>query len=125
MKKSRLQLYPLRPDAGRDFKGSKIHTVPMQSMTLREIIRRFVRKESLPINREGVYHDGFGDLEKMQHEDLTYTYERIAQMKEIQKKWRDQEKAKAEGEAALPPPGPSGPVTGVVVGGQAPPPPPA
>lgn len=67
----KLILYPSRKVSGQKFKGCKVYTLPSQAMTLQEILRRFVRNESLPIAREGVYEDRFGDLEKLKTKDIT------------------------------------------------------
>lgn len=93
-----MRLYPPVKVEGQSFKGVKVITVPNQSMTLKEIIKRFIRKESLPIDKEGVYVEGLGDLEKMQHEDMTYRDDRIAELKSIVKSGKD--KIKLEEEAA-------------------------
>lgn len=54
----------------------------MQSMSLQEILRRFVRKESLPISKEGVYEDRYDyDLEKLAKEDMTVQQEVLDEMK--------------------------------------------
>lgn len=63
----------------------KKQTVPNQSMSLQEIIKRFIRKEALPLEKEGVYEERFGDLEKLSREDITVRRERAAQLKD----WAD------------------------------------
>lgn len=78
-----LVLYPKIPVKGQSFAGVKRVVVPMQSLSLKEIIRRFVKQESLPISKEGVYDDRFDyDLEKLAHEDLTVQHEVIEEMKQ-------------------------------------------
>lgn len=67
---------------GQSFAGVKKHVIPSQSMTLREIIKRFLRKESLPIEKEGFYEERFGDLEKISKEDVVVQHERAADLKE-------------------------------------------
>lgn len=94
---SKLILYPKVPREPQDFKNAKRHVVPMQSMTLQEIIKRFVRKESLPIAREGTYAEGFGDLEKIAVEDMTIRDERLAEQRS---KVRGMKKALEDQEAA-------------------------
>lgn len=54
--------------------------VPDQSMGLKEIIKRFIRKESLPIQKQGFYEDRFGDLEKMANEDIVVQLERAKEI---------------------------------------------
>lgn len=77
-----IRLYPQVVVKGQSFVGVKEHVVPMQSMTLREIIRRFVRKEALPISHEGTYNDEYEyDLEKLAKEDLTVREEVLATVK--------------------------------------------
>lgn len=54
------------------FKGAKVHVVPNQSMTLHEVLRRFTKKEALPVSKEGTYEDRYDyDLEKLAKEDIT------------------------------------------------------
>lgn len=98
-------LYPDRKVVGQDFSKEKVIVVPDQSMTLKEILRRFVRRESLPVEHNGIYAEGFGDLEKMVHEDFVEQEERI---NELRKKVEDGKaksrkevdaKAKAKSEA--------------------------
>lgn len=77
-----VQLYPTVVVARQSFTGAKVHTVPKQSMTLREIIQRYVRKMPIPVSMDqGIYQDRMGDLEKMQHDDLTIQAERAAEVK--------------------------------------------
>lgn len=59
----------------------KVKTVPSQSLSLREIIRRFVRHESLPVHKDGVYEDRMGDLEKLSNADITEQLERAEDIK--------------------------------------------
>jgi len=73
-------LYPKVPRKALSFKKCKVVVVPDQSMGLREIIKRFVRKESLPVQQQGYYEDRFGDLEKIAQEDIVV---QLARAKEI------------------------------------------
>lgn len=120
-----MRLYPEVKVKRQSFVGHKVHTLPQQAMTLRDIILRFTRKESLPIDKEGVYIDNMGDLEKAQYLDLTEKYERAQAMREKVDKYRkvliDREEA-AKKALESPPPGPSttGAVTGSPGSGQAP-----
>lgn len=99
----KVRLYPPVKVIGKSFKNSVRHTVPMQSMSLREIVKRFVRRESLPQFKEGMYEDRFGDLEKLKKEDLVVQYERLeelrSQLKAMKKRIEDKEQeAKAAAE---------------------------
>lgn len=67
--------------ARQSFIGQKVEVVPNQSMSLKEILRRFVKREALPVAREGMYEDRFGDLEKLKNADITEQMERIEQIK--------------------------------------------
>lgn len=73
-----LRLYPPVEITGQDFTKVKSHFLPNQSLTLKDIIKRFIRKESLPIGRDGVYNENLGDIEKMAREDITVQQERAA-----------------------------------------------
>jgi len=65
-----IRLYPPRRQKGQSFKGVKKVVVPNQSMTLQQILKRFIKHEALPIVKEGVYSDEQDiDLEKFKHED--------------------------------------------------------
>lgn len=94
---------------GISFKKVKRVTLPNQCMSLREIIKRFVRHEALPVLQEGVYEDRFGDLEKLAKADITEQLEEADRLKNVvsdyvvsQKKKAAEEKAKAAA-AAMPP----------------------
>lgn len=63
------------------FKLEKRITVPQQSMTLHEIIRRFVRREQLPVLKEGTYETRMGDLEKLAKEDISVQMERVEEIR--------------------------------------------
>lgn len=102
--------YPVVIVKAQDYSHVKVKTVPDQSMSLQEIIRRFTRKESLPIEKEGTYETRFGDLEKIGNMDLTEQSEKIADIKEAVGKYEKRYKAKKAAESAaaaaasLPPP---------------------
>lgn len=71
-------LYSRRtPPKPYSFKNEKVVTVPNQSMTLREIIRRFTRKEPLAIEKEGFFETRFGDIDALQRMDITEKIEAI------------------------------------------------
>lgn len=86
----------LRP--GITIVGKKI-VVPNQAMSLEEILRRFVRNESLPIGKDSEYYeDGEDDLEKIPHMDLVDQMEYMDKLKETQKAYKVQESKKAKAE---------------------------
>lgn len=115
-----MRLYKPVKVVGQRFDQTKVVVVPNQSMTLKEIIRRFVRKESLPVHQEGIYEDRMGDLEKIANEDIFDKHERASALKSKLKKQQDRQSRAVE--SPLPTPAPSGAVTGSVGSGQAPPP---
>lgn len=118
-----IRLYPPVKVAGQDFSKAKIVVVPQQSMTLKEIIKRFIRKESLPIEKEGIYEERMGDLEKLAKSDITYRMEKAESLDKVIKKRQKAEAdaaAKKALESPLPAPAPSGAVTGSAGSGQAP-----
>lgn len=106
-----LRLYPRIQVRGKSFKGCKVHVVPDQSMTLADILKRFIRKESLPVAKEGFYAEDLGDIEKMQRDDLSVIHERTAEARDklrdaeaseaAKKKAEDDAKAKAEFDLAV------------------------
>lgn len=83
-----------KPALGADFSKEKVQVVPDQSLSLQEILTRFTRGESLEIGREGNFHDSPDDLEKIAHLDLVEREEYIESMKEIQKRYKEQEEAR-------------------------------
>lgn len=89
-----------RKRAGQSFTGVKRCTVPNQSLTLQEIVKRFIRRESLPISKEGVYEDRFGDLEKLAKADIIEQMAKVEELKSQIKAFQDREKARAAKEAA-------------------------
>lgn len=91
-----LRLYPEVKVLGQSFVGVKRVTVPNQSLSLRDILQRFVRRESLPVLQEGFYEDRFGDLEKIKEEDITQKHERVNELKDVVSKGRKAEKEAAE-----------------------------
>lgn len=80
MKTSNLYSVPSRK--AQSFKGVKNVVIPMQSMTLQEILRRFVKRESLPSQKEGVYEDRYDyDLEKLAKADRVEQDEVLSDLK--------------------------------------------
>lgn len=88
---------------GQSYKDQPIVVVPNQSMSIQEIWRRFTRREAVPAEKEGIYTDKLGDLEKLRDADITVRHERAATLKEkikaAQKRMAD--KAQAEKEEAI------------------------
>lgn len=78
----RLILYPEVKIQGIDFSKEKVVVVPDQSMSLHEIIKRFTRRESLPVQREGFYESRFDDLSKYHALDYTEKEDYIATVRE-------------------------------------------
>jgi len=78
-----MRLYPKVAIVGQSFAGVPSVTVPNQSMTLKDIIARFIRRESLPIgNSQTMYAEGLGDLEKMAYSDITVQMEKADWIRE-------------------------------------------
>lgn len=100
-----MTLYPTRPIEGESFKGVKQQTVPNQSMTLKDIIKRFIRKESLPVMKDGLYVDDLGDLEKLARQDITVRMERAEQLRDYIEKADARMEALKKAQAAKPVPG--------------------
>lgn len=80
--KRKIVLYPVFEEKGLDLSKEPKVVVPNQSMTLRDIIKRFVKKESLPAQKEGIYHESEYDLEKLSKADLTEQHEVIEELKQ-------------------------------------------
>lgn len=79
--KKKMVLYPKVDRKPQDYKGEKLVTVPNQSMSLSEILRRFTRKESLPIEKDGFYETRFGDLEKTANADILEQFEKADEIR--------------------------------------------
>lgn len=103
-----IRLYRPVKVTGKSFVGVKRQTVPNQSLSLREIVKRFIRREPLPVAKEGYFEDRFGDLEKISKADIVVQLERAEELKGQIKAFNDREKAKADkaaaSAAAAPPP---------------------
>lgn len=77
-------------------KGKRV-TVPNQCMSLEEMLRRFVRREALPVEKQGVYVESEYDLEKLAKEDRVHQEEVLAEMKrDTESKKKKVEEAKAK-----------------------------
>lgn len=75
-------------------------------MSLQEIIRRFVKRESLPMSKEGTYEDRYDyDLEKLAKADRTIQDEVVddlkSQVKAADKKITDNRNAQLAKEQAV------------------------
>lgn len=100
-----IRLYPVVVVKAQSFKSVKKTVVPNQSMSLQEIVRRFVKREQLPVAREGLYEERFGDLEKLSKADITVQMERVEEIKADialhEKRYQERKrKVKADMEAA-------------------------
>lgn len=95
-----IQCYLSRPTVGQSFVGQKKLTVPSQNLSLREIIRRFVRREALPQSKDGLYEDRFGDLEKLSRMDIVEKMEKVEELKSQIAAFEAREKARFEKEKA-------------------------
>lgn len=87
-----------KPTEGVSFFDVVNQTVPNQSMSLEEILRRFSRGEPVPVGQEVNYSDSDVDLEKLKNLDLVDREEYINSLNEVKKKFELQEKRKAEAE---------------------------
>lgn len=96
-----MRTYPTVVVKGQSFADVKKHVVPMQSLSLKEIVKRFIRREALPISKEGIYEDRYDyDLEKLAHEDLTVQSEVHQEFKQkavdLQEKLKKEESEKKD-----------------------------
>lgn len=82
---------------GQDFSNVPDIVVPDQSLSLQEILDRFTRNESLPVDMGGEFgSEDFDnslniDLEKMARADLTEKAEYYNALEELKKKFKAQE----------------------------------
>lgn len=92
--------YNLQLHSGKVRKGRKKITVPDQSMTVQEIMRRFVRGVSIDVPRkQGVYNeDAQYDLERLSRLDIDEKTEMAARLREeaveMQRDIQEAERAK-------------------------------
>jgi len=108
-----MRLYPKVKVIGQSFAGVKETAIPSQSMSLKEIIRRFVRRESLPIEKDGIYEERMGDLEKLANADITEKMERVEQLKSTIKKATKSYEEKNQSKKVTPESGKTTPTTEV------------
>lgn len=111
-----IRCYPPVPVRGQDFSNVKKVTVPKQSLSLREILKRYVRREPLPGVQDGTYDERFGDIEKLAKADIVVQMEKIDELKATIKRVRKKEADRIEAArlAALPPTPPPTPPAPVV-----------
>lgn len=91
---------------GQDFSKVVDMTVPDQSLSLQEILERFVRNEPLPIGKGGEYDDDADldnplsiDLEKIARADMTEVMEYYNALEDLKKRYDAQEKKAAQEKA--------------------------
>ena len=93
-----LILYPTREIKGQSFDGDPVFTKPDESLSLKEILKRYVRGERLPTSvKQGYYESRYPyDLEKLQNLDITQKLSIAEEMKEYVKaqKLREEEAAR-------------------------------
>lgn len=104
----KLITYSVPAGPGQSFKGVKRGVIPNQSMSLQEIIRRFIKREALPQMKDAIYEDRYEyDLEKLSKADRTIQDEVLMDLKadveRYRKKYKDDMEAKAAKAAAVPP----------------------
>lgn len=89
-----------KPSKGISFAGIKSIVVPDQSYSLKEILQRFTRGESMPVLHEGRYDETTDiDLEKVKHLDLVDKHELIQQQKTFRAQHQEKETARLKAEA--------------------------
>jgi len=74
-------------------------TVPNQSLSLNEIVKRFVRREALPVMHDGVYEERFGDLEKLKYADIYDRREKAKELKALVDEFNAREKVRIDADA--------------------------
>lgn len=82
------------PSKGTEAKGPEL-VAPNQALSLRQILERFTRNQAVPVGRDHSYDEGEDDLEKVAHMDLVDKAEFVEKLKQTQKDFEKQEKAKA------------------------------
>lgn len=97
---SNVVLYPKVARRPKVFNGVKICTVPGQAMSIKEMFRRFLRREALPVERPGEYIESEYDLEKVARLDRVEKDEIIAEMKVKNAKLKEQADAAVAKKAA-------------------------
>lgn len=86
-----------KPSKGVDFSKEVDIVVPDESMSLEEILKRFTRGEAVAAGHETEFdNDSEIDMEKLRNADLVDKAEMADQMKEVQKRFDEQEKARKD-----------------------------
>lgn len=75
------RLYPVVARRRQDFTGVKRVTIPNQTMSLKEMFKRYVRREPLPLEKKGIYVESDYDLEKVSKMDRVDQEEIYNEMK--------------------------------------------
>lgn len=97
-----VRLYPPVQVKGQSFKHVKRNTVPNLALSLREILRRYVRREPMPTAHDGYYEERFGDIEKMKRMDIVDQLAKADELHEAISAFEKREKdnaAKAKADA--------------------------
>lgn len=79
---------------GQDFSKEEVLTVPNQTMSLQEILERFVRNEPLAIGKDVNYGESEDDLEKLLRLDPVDKAAYIKKMQQVQDDYNAQEEAR-------------------------------
>lgn len=93
--------------AGQDYSNVVDLTIPDQSLSLQDILERFTRNETLPVDMGGEFGDeDFDnplnvDLEKMGRADLTEKADYYNALEQLKKRYKAQEKAEADKAEAI------------------------
>lgn len=93
-----VRMYPNVSVKKENYSNVKKVVMPNQSMSLQDIIKRFIRRESLPLEKQAVYEDRMGDLEKIAHEDISVKADMAADLKEKLSKKEKEMKEKEQKE---------------------------
>lgn len=82
---------------GVDYSKEELLTKPNESMSLTEIISRFMRGEALPVGQDGEYFEGEEDLEKLKKMDIVDRTEYKDRMTKIVEQYqKEEEERKAQ-----------------------------
>lgn len=84
---------------GVDYSKEEIQVIPDQSLSLEEILNRFVRNEELEIGQPTFFdtdEESLDDLEKIRYADLVDKDNYIKSLKEIQSKFENEEQKREE-----------------------------
>lgn len=84
---------------GVDYSKEELQVVPDQSLSLQEILEKFVRNEEVEVGHPTWYdenEESLDDLEKIRHSDLVDKDLYIKSLKEIQSKFETEEKQRED-----------------------------